>query len=177
MSVGKKVRGSWISSQQELFPRMDEVLGPVTGRYKKLLLALEMVSVERLLPSVPDRMPGLPLKHRATLARSFLAKMVFDISTTTALVERKHGHVLRKSKSLRRRITPAIPAVSMLWNSGRACKYLDFGDKLDCHLKPVRQACLRLRRRDDHRALHHAPVARKRAQIRIVASLMRRYER
>ncbi len=97
MSLGKKVRGFWISCQQELFPRMDAVLGPVTGRYKKLLLALEMVSVERLLPSVPDRMPGHPLKHRATLARAFLAKMVFDISTTTALVER-----LRSDPTLRR---------------------------------------------------------------------------
>ena len=97
MSLKKKVRGFWISWQQELFPRMDAVLGPVAGRYKKLLLALEMVSVERLLPSVPDRMPGRPLKHRATLARAFLAKMVFDISTTTALVER-----VRSDATLRR---------------------------------------------------------------------------
>ena len=42
-------------------------------------------------------MPGRPLKHRATLARAFLAKMVFDISTTTALVER-----LRSDPTLRR---------------------------------------------------------------------------
>ena len=33
-------------------------------------------------------MPGRPLKRRAPLARAFLAKMVFAISTTAALVER-----------------------------------------------------------------------------------------
>ncbi len=67
---------------------MDAVLGPVTGRYKKHLLALEMLPVERVLPCVPNCMPGRPLKHRATLLRAFLAKMVIYISTTTALVER-----------------------------------------------------------------------------------------
>ena len=88
MSLGNKVCGFWISCQRELFPWMEEVLGPVAGRYKKLLLALEMVPVERFLPSTQDRRSGRPLKHRALLARAFLAKMVFDIPTTTALVER-----------------------------------------------------------------------------------------
>lgn len=97
MSLKKKVRGFWISCQQELFPWLEEVLGPVAGRHRKLLLALEMVSVERFLPSVADRRPGRPLKHRAPLARAFLAKMVFDISTTTALVER-----VRSDPTLRR---------------------------------------------------------------------------
>ena len=62
MSLRKKVRGFWISCQRELFFLMDEVLGPVTGRHKKLLMVLEMVSVECLLPRVPDHMPGRPRK-------------------------------------------------------------------------------------------------------------------
>ena len=61
MSFAKKVRGFWISCQQELFPWVEDMLGPVEGRYKKLVLALEMICVERFLPSVPDRMPGRPL--------------------------------------------------------------------------------------------------------------------
>ena len=88
MSFAKKVRGFWISCQQELFPWVEDMLGLVEGRYKKLVLALEMICVERFLPSVPDRMPGRPLKHRATLARAFLAKMVLNVATTRALVER-----------------------------------------------------------------------------------------
>ena len=54
MSLRKKVRGFWISCQRELFSLMDEVLGPVTGRHKKLLMVLEMVNVECLLPRVPE---------------------------------------------------------------------------------------------------------------------------
>ena len=34
---------------------MDEALGPVAGRHKKFLMALEMVSVERVLPSIDQR--------------------------------------------------------------------------------------------------------------------------
>lgn len=97
MSLRKKVRGFWISCQRELFSLMDEVLGPVTGRHKKLLMVLEMVSVECLLPRVPDHMPGRPLKQRAALARAFLAKMVFHIATTRALLER-----VRSDPKLRR---------------------------------------------------------------------------
>ena len=97
MSLGKKVRGFWISCQRELFPWVEELLGPVEGRYGELVLALEMVRVERFLPPVQGRTPGRPLKHRAPLARAFLAKMVFNIATTTALVER-----LRSDTTLRR---------------------------------------------------------------------------
>ena len=63
----------------------------------KLLFALEMVRVERFQPPVQGRMPGRTLKHHLTLARAFLAKMVFNIATTTALVER-----LRSDTTLRR---------------------------------------------------------------------------
>ena len=97
MPLGNKIRGFWVSCQQELFPWMDEVLGPLTGRYKQLLLALEMVSIERFLPSVPEHRPGRPLKHRAIIARAFLAKMVFNIPTTAALIER-----MRSDPKLRR---------------------------------------------------------------------------
>lgn len=51
---------------------MDEVLGPVTGRHKKLLMVLEMASAKCLLPRIPDHMPGRPLKQRAALARGFI---------------------------------------------------------------------------------------------------------
>ena len=57
---------------------MEELLGPVAGRYMQLLLALGMVAVERFLARALDRMPGHPLKRRAPLARAMLAKMMFD---------------------------------------------------------------------------------------------------
>ena len=76
---------------------MDAVLGPMAGHHKKSLATLEMVSVERVPPSVPDCMPGRPLKYHANIAQAFLAMIVFDNSTTTALVER-----VRSDPTLRR---------------------------------------------------------------------------
>ncbi|MDE2731806.1 MAG: transposase [Bacteroidota bacterium] len=75
---------------------MEEELGQLSGRYKQLLHVLAVVPVERLLPSDLFRRPGRPQKHRTLLARAFLAKMVLDIPTTTALVER-----LRSDQTLR----------------------------------------------------------------------------
>lgn len=42
MSLGKNAQGFWIRCQMERFPLIDEVLGPVDGRHKKFLMALEM---------------------------------------------------------------------------------------------------------------------------------------
>ncbi len=88
MSLASKVHGYWISCQQELFPWMEETLGSLEGRHKKLLSILEMVSIEEFLPSPEPGTSGRPLKNRVVLARAFLAKMVFNMDTTTALVER-----------------------------------------------------------------------------------------
>ena len=97
MSLSSKLSGFWINCQRELFPWVEETIGPLEGRHKKLLSVLEMVRVERFLPSAQDGIPGRPLKSRAALARAFLAKMVFNMDTTRALVER-----LRSDPTLRR---------------------------------------------------------------------------
>ncbi len=76
---------------------MEETIGPLEGRHKKLLSVLEMVRVERFLPSAQDGIPRRPLKSRAALARAFLAKMVFNMDTTRALMER-----LRSDPTLQR---------------------------------------------------------------------------
>ena len=89
MSLFSKVSGYWISRQQELFPWMEETLGSLEGRHKKLLSILEMVPIDQFLPSPEPGTSGRPLKDRAVLARAFLAKMVFNMDTTTALVVRQ----------------------------------------------------------------------------------------
>ncbi len=88
MSLFSKVSGYWIGCQQELFPWMEETLGSLEGRHKKLLSILEMVSIEQFVPSPEPGTFGRPFKDRAVLARAFLAKMVFNMDTTTTLVER-----------------------------------------------------------------------------------------
>ena len=58
---------------------------------------LEFVRVEELLPGTPGGGAGRPPESRAALARAFLAKAVFAVPTTRALVER-----LRNDPTLRR---------------------------------------------------------------------------
>ena len=88
MSLKNKIRGFYISCQQELFPQVEQHYGSLPKRYRKLLYVFEMVEVENFLPGPALRSPGRPLAHRASLARSFLAKMVLNIPTTSGLHER-----------------------------------------------------------------------------------------
>ena len=97
MSLAKKIRGFYIHCQHELFPWLETRFGALTKRYAQLVLVFEMVSVEDYLPgTVASPCGGRPPSHRANLARAFLAKMVFDIQTTSALRERlKADEILR----------------------------------------------------------------------------------
>ena len=69
------------------FPALKEEIGPLRQRYESLIAVLELVRVERLLPYLHG-LPGRPQEDRAALARAFIAKAVFDITTTRALIER-----------------------------------------------------------------------------------------
>ena len=60
---------------------------PVSGRYGLFASVIEFVRLEILLPSMSS-LPGRPPQGRAALARAFIAKAVFDASTTRALIER-----------------------------------------------------------------------------------------
>ena len=56
-------------------------------RYELFVTVLELVRVEAHLRYFQGQV-GRPLEDRAVLARAFLAKAVFDIPTTRALIER-----------------------------------------------------------------------------------------
>ena len=56
-------------------------------RYELFVAVLELVRVEALLPHFRGQV-GRPEEDRAALARAFIAKAVFDIPTTRALIER-----------------------------------------------------------------------------------------
>ncbi len=89
MSLTKKIRGFYIRCQQELFPWLERQFGSLPKRYQKLVMVLEMARVDDHLPRpLPGRYGGRPEAHRANLARSFLAKMVLNLQTTSALRER-----------------------------------------------------------------------------------------
>ena len=96
MSLKQTLSRHWFTFQRELFPRLEEALGPLGERYQRLVRVLELVRVEEWLP-YQRGWRGRPLEDRAALARAFLAKAVLEMVTTRALVER-----LRNEATLRR---------------------------------------------------------------------------
>ena len=90
--------------QRELFPTLEEELGPLGERYELFVTVLGFVQVEPFLTGLRG-LPGRPQADRAALARAFIAKAcpvldtgaVFAITTTRALIER-----LAIDRSLRR---------------------------------------------------------------------------
>ena len=87
MSLREMLSDYWYAFQQELFPRLESELGPMGERYELFVAVLELVRVEALLPYFRGQV-GRPEEDRAALARAFIAKAVFDIPTTRALIER-----------------------------------------------------------------------------------------
>lgn len=82
--------------QDDLFPHLEESLGPLGPKYRQLVTVLEMVPVSGFVTQWPGGR-GRPPVDRVPLARAFTAKTVFNIPTTTHLIER-----LQNDKTLRR---------------------------------------------------------------------------
>ena len=77
----------WESIQRTLFPRLEQALGPLTEKQQQLVQTLEVIRIERLIRRY-FRAPGRPPKDRAAMARAFVAKAVYDLPSTRALLDR-----------------------------------------------------------------------------------------
>lgn len=82
--------------QDDLFPYLEESLGPLGPRYRQLITVFEMAPIGGFIARWSGGR-GRPPVDRVPLARAFIAKTVFNIPTTTALIER-----LENDKTLRR---------------------------------------------------------------------------
>ena len=82
-------------SQNEYF-QLEGGIDPLTDKQQQLVTTLEFIRIEQFLPDYRGY-EGRPQKTRSAIARSFVAKMVYNIDTTTLLIER-----LSTDKSLRR---------------------------------------------------------------------------
>ena len=76
-----------VSRGGELFPEVEDEVGPLLKNHQRFVTVLEMVCPESFFRSAPQK-DGRPLAHRVNLARAFLAKAMWDIPTTWALIER-----------------------------------------------------------------------------------------
>ena len=82
--------------QDDLFPYLEESVGPLGPNYRLLVTIFEMAPVTAFLTACPGTR-GRPPADRAPLARAFIAKAVLEIATTSALIERlQHDKTLRR---------------------------------------------------------------------------------
>jgi hypothetical protein len=97
MSLKETLSTYWLHIQEDLLPWLrDTTCGPLNDHHKQLVTVLGMVRIEAFLPGWPG-LPGRPLSERAALARAFVAKAVFNFSTTRLLIE-----MLSADQTLRR---------------------------------------------------------------------------
>ncbi len=96
MPLRETLSNYWNTIQGNLFPWLEEELGPLSDKLKQLITVLEIAGVEGFVQQWPG-LPGRPLSDRAALARAFAAKAVLGIPQTNMLIER-----LEVDKSLRR---------------------------------------------------------------------------
>jgi hypothetical protein len=87
----------WTRIQGTLFPFLRENIGPLSETQQKLVMALELIRIEEFVHSPIGRCVGRAPKDRQALARSFVAKAVYNMPTTKDLIER-----LRADANLRR---------------------------------------------------------------------------
>jgi hypothetical protein len=85
--------------QASLFPRLVEyVEESLTSKLKQLVLVWDVVEIERhIINPLGDFRVGRPLFDRRSLARAYVAKAVYNLTTTEALID-----LLKSHRALRR---------------------------------------------------------------------------
>jgi transposase len=83
----------WEKIQGSLFPFLEEELPPLTKKQQQLASILELVRIEESIRSFCSGFRGRPEKSRKSIARAFIAKAVYNMSTTKMLIERLHSDI------------------------------------------------------------------------------------
>ena len=78
---------SWFTIQTSLFPWLSEELGELTDKQQELVTTLEMMRIEEYILSSYGY-PGRRPKDRVAIAKAFVAKTVYNMPTTRALLDR-----------------------------------------------------------------------------------------
>ena len=85
----------WSGIQRSLFPFLEEELGPMTEKQRKLVSILEIVRIEDSI--LYTYKTGRKPSDRKIIARAFVAKAVYNLSMTRELLDRlKCDKVLRR---------------------------------------------------------------------------------
>jgi hypothetical protein len=93
----KKLSQIWFRIQGVLLPFIEkEIEEPLTEKLKQVVTTLELIRIEDFV-HIPDYCHGQSPKDRKQIARSFVAKAVYNMTTTRELIDR-----LKTTPSLRR---------------------------------------------------------------------------
>lgn len=85
------------SMQRNLFPDFAQELGKTTDKHLQVIVAFDMIQVEKFTSYQGPFAVGRPPVNRDVLARAFIAKAVLNIPTTVGLIDRlKVDLVLRR---------------------------------------------------------------------------------
>ena len=86
MFLRESLSNHWRQLQHQLFPEMENILGPLSDKNQQLITVLETVRIEAFLPHLQG-VVGRPEAERAAMARAFIAKAVYNLPTTKSLID------------------------------------------------------------------------------------------
>lgn len=95
MDFREKLSKMWYNVQFTLFPLLEKDVGKLSPTHKKLIAILELVRIEEFIPCTRFNL-GRPVKDRAAIARSYIAKIVLKLLYNKQLID-----CLKKDKILR----------------------------------------------------------------------------
>lgn len=78
--------------QGQLFPALEEELGPMGQHHRKLVRTLAMLEMDGFVMARGGR--GRPRHDRGAIARAFVAKALFNFPTTRALLDRLRSDIV-----------------------------------------------------------------------------------
>lgn len=86
MIFREKLSTFWSNLNDTLFPQLEERIGELSNKHKRLTAILELVRIEDFIPCTKFN-DGRPVRERIAIARANIAKIVFKIRYTKQLVE------------------------------------------------------------------------------------------
>jgi hypothetical protein len=86
LSITEQLKQFVRTLQGVLFPNLEEELGPLTPKHQQIVAVLNLIDIDAQVPAASKGV-GRPPKNRRAIASAFVAKAVFNFSTTRQLLD------------------------------------------------------------------------------------------